>query len=95
MKYGKSTRKGDSEYICLALDISHLLRKPHVIQRIWEEGLSVDQVLDAILTGTVRKREKDDYSKGKFTKYTIVKRRITVVVKDCKPAFIITARRRR
>ena len=66
---------------------------PHVIQRLWEQGLSIDQVLDTILTGTVRKREKDEYSKGKFTKYTVVKGTIVVVVKDCQPGFIVTAKR--
>ena len=28
---------------------------PHLIQRMWEGGISVDQVLDTILTGTVTK----------------------------------------
>ena len=68
---------------------------PHVVQRLWEDGLSIDQVLDTISNGIVRKREKDEYSEGQYTKYTIVKRHIAVVVKDCHPAFIITARRRK
>ncbi len=68
---------------------------PHVVQRLWDQGLSVDQVYDTILTGTVRKREVDERSAGRFTKYTIVKRQTVVVVKDCHPAFIITVRRRK
>ncbi|MCH7732739.1 MAG: hypothetical protein IIB44_09530 [Candidatus Marinimicrobia bacterium] len=52
------------------------------------------QVLDTILTGTVNKKEKDERSRGRFTKYTISKANILVVVKDCKPGFIITANRR-
>lgn len=67
---------------------------PHLIQRMWENGLSIDQVLDTILTGRMNKKEKDERSHGKFTKYTISKHNIVVVVKDCKPAFIITANRR-
>ena len=67
---------------------------PHLIQRMWENGISVDQVLDTILTGTVNKQEKDERSQGKFSKFTISKRSIVVVVKDCNPAFIITANRR-
>lgn len=67
---------------------------PHLIQRMWENGISIDQVLDTILTGTINKREKDERSHGKFIKFTITKRDIVVVVKDCKPAFIITANRR-
>ena len=66
---------------------------PHLVQRMWENGISIDQVLDTILTGTVNKKEKDERSLGKFTKYTISKGNIVVVVKDCKPGFIITARR--
>jgi hypothetical protein len=61
---------------------------------MWENGISVDQVLDVVLTGTVHKREKDERSRGKFTKYTISKGNIVVVVKDCRPGFIITANRR-
>ena len=68
---------------------------PHLIQRMWENGISIDQVLDTILTGTVNKKEKDEHSHGKFTKYTISKGRIVAVVKDCRPGFIITANRRR
>ena len=67
---------------------------PHLIQRMWENGISIDQVLDTILTGTVNKKERDEQSKGKFLKYTISKGEIIVVVKDCKPGFIITANKR-
>ncbi|MBI3583797.1 MAG: DUF4258 domain-containing protein [Nitrospinae bacterium] len=67
---------------------------PHLIQRMWENGISITQVLDTILTGTINKKEKDERSHGKFSKFTISKRNIIVVVKDCKPAFIITANRR-
>lgn len=65
----------------------------HLIQRMWENGISIDQVLDTILTGTVNKKEKDERSHGKFNKFTISKGDIIVVVKDCNPAFIITANR--
>ncbi|MCH8010890.1 MAG: hypothetical protein IIA61_02915 [Candidatus Marinimicrobia bacterium] len=61
---------------------------------MWENGISIDQVLDTILTGTVSKKEKDERSRGRFTKYTISKANILFVVKDCKPGFIITANRR-
>ncbi len=67
---------------------------PHLVQRMWENCISIDQVLDTILTGTVNKKEKDERSRGKFTKYTISKGNIVVVVKDCKPGFIITANMR-
>jgi len=67
---------------------------PHLVQRMWENGISIDQVLDTILTGTVNKKEKDERSQGKFLKYTISKGDIVVVVKDCKPGFIITANKR-
>ncbi len=66
---------------------------PHLVERMHENGISIDQVLDTILNGTVRKKEADERSGGKFTKYTIRKGRITVTVKDCRPAFIITANR--
>ena len=66
----------------------------HLVQRMWENGISIDQVLDTILTGTVNKKEKDERSRGKFLKYTISKGDIVVVVKDCKPGFIITVNRR-
>ncbi|OQX95384.1 hypothetical protein B6I21_05695 [candidate division KSB1 bacterium 4572_119] len=58
---------------------------------MWEKGLSIDQVLDVILNGTVNKREKDEQSKGYFSMFTISKGKIVIVVKDCKPVFIITA----
>jgi len=67
---------------------------PHLIQRMWENGISIDQVLDTILTGTVNKKGKDERSSGKFSKFTISKGNIVIVVKDCKPAFIITANKR-
>ena len=67
---------------------------PHLVERMCEDGISIDQVLDVILNGTIRKKEPDERSGGKFTKYTIRRGRITVTVKDCRPAFIITARRR-
>ncbi|MFQ6043901.1 MAG: DUF4258 domain-containing protein [Candidatus Poribacteria bacterium] len=66
---------------------------PHLIQRMYENGISIEQVLDVILTGTLRKKEPNERTSGKFTKYTISKGRITVTVKDCRPAFIITANR--
>ncbi len=61
---------------------------------MWDNSISIEQVLETILTGTVNKKEKDKRSHGKFTKYTISKGDIVVVVKDCKPGFIITASRR-
>lgn len=64
---------------------------PHLVQRLYENGISIDQVLDVILNGTVRKKEPDEQSGGKFTKYSLRRGRITVTVKDCRPAFIITA----
>ena len=67
---------------------------PHFIQRMWENGISIDQVLDTIMTGIINKKEKDERSEGKFSKYTISKGNIVVVVKDSFPAFIITANRR-
>jgi len=66
----------------------------HLVERMCENGISIDQVLDVILNGTVRKKEPDERSGGKFTKYTIRRGRITVTVKDCRPAFIITANTR-
>lgn len=66
---------------------------PHLIQQMGENGISIDQVLDTILTGIVNKKEKDERSHGKFTKFTISKGDIVVVVKDCKPGFIITVGR--
>ena len=65
-----------------------------VTQRMWENGISIDQVLDTIMTGIINKKEKDERSEGKFSKYTISKGNIVVVVKDSFPAFIITANRR-
>jgi len=67
---------------------------PHLVERMYANGISIDQVLDVILYGTVRKKEPDEHSEGRFNKYTISKGRITVTVKDCFPAFIITANRR-
>jgi len=61
---------------------------------MWENGISINQVLDTILTGTINKKEKNERSHGKFTKFTVSKGNIVVVVKDCKPGFIITTNRR-
>ena len=66
---------------------------PHLVERMYQNGISIDQVLEVILFGRVRKKQADERSKGKFTKYTFRKGSITVTVKDCKPAFIITANR--
>ena len=68
---------------------------PHLIERMYQNGISIDQVLDVILKGTVRKKEPDEHSNGKFTKFTLNKDMITVTVKDCRPAFVITANRRK
>ena len=65
----------------------------HLVERIWQNGIWLDQVLDTILTGIINKKEKDELS-GRFTKFTISKNNIVVTVKDSKPAFIITANRR-
>ena len=35
---------------------------PHLIQRMWENGISIDQVLETILNGIVNKKEKDEQS---------------------------------
>ncbi len=67
---------------------------PHLIERMVENGISIDQVIEVILDGVLRKKQADEHSKGKFTKYTLAKGRLTVTVKDCRPAFIITANRR-
>ena len=67
---------------------------PHLIQRMWENGISINQVLDTILMGTINKKGKDERSHGKFTKFTISKSNIVVVVKDSNPGFIITVNRR-
>jgi hypothetical protein len=66
---------------------------PHLVERMAENGISIDRVLDAVLNGTVRKREPDERSGGRFTRYTVGRGRITVTVKDCRPAFVITANR--
>jgi len=65
----------------------------HAIEQAYQHGMSIEQVYQAILRGTVRKREADEYSDGKYTKYTIVYRRRLAVVKDSTPAFIITVGR--
>ncbi len=67
---------------------------PHLVERMFQNGISIDQVFDTILNGSVRKKEPDEHSEGKFTKYTIHRGHITVTVKDCRPGFIITANRR-
>jgi hypothetical protein len=82
------------ETICEDINSERITFGPHLIQRMWENGISIAQVLDTILTGTVNKKEKNEYSHGKFTKFTISKGNIVVVVKDCRPAFVITANRR-
>lgn len=67
---------------------------PHLVERMCGDGISIDQVPDVILNGTVRKKEPDERSGGKFTNleasaaYTIRRGRITVTAKDCRPAFI-------
>lgn len=78
----------------MMISIGRITFGPRLIQRMWENGISIDQVMDTILTGTTNKREKDDRSYGRFTKYTISKGDIVVVVKDCRPGFIVTANRR-
>jgi hypothetical protein len=66
---------------------------PHLVERMAENGISIDQVLDVVMNGTVRKREPDERSRGRFSKYTVGRGPITVTVKDCHPAFVITANR--
>ena len=82
------------ETICEDINSERITFGSHLIQRMWENGISIDQVLDTILTGTVNKKEKNERSHGKFTKFTISRGNILVVVKDCRPAFIITVNRR-
>lgn len=47
---------------------------------------NIAQVLNVILTGTVRRQERDDLFGDQFSKYT-------VMVKDCRSAFIVTVNR--
>ena len=75
------------------IDTEQITIGPHLIDGMWSAGISIDQVLDVILTGTVNKKELDERSHGKFNKFTISKGEMVVVVKDCNPAFIITAKR--
>ncbi|OIP42887.1 hypothetical protein AUJ95_01265 [Candidatus Desantisbacteria bacterium CG2_30_40_21] len=82
------------ETICGDINFERITFGTHLIQRMWQNGISIDQVLDTILTGIVNKKENDESSYGKFNKFTISKDDIVVVVKDCNPAFIITANRR-
>ncbi len=65
----------------------------HVIERSFQKGISIDQMIDVVLTGTVTKSEKDEESQGKFMKHTFKKGGTIVVVKDCDPPFVITTNR--
>jgi hypothetical protein len=65
----------------------------HAVEKMFQSGLSSDQVFETILRGTVRKKESDEESGGRYNKYTITWKGRLVVVKDSQPARIITVGR--
>jgi len=68
---------------------------PHLVERMIQHHIDLDQVIDVIQNGILNKKESDDRSKGRFTKYTLSKGSITVVIKDSDIPFVITTFRRK
>ena len=63
---------------------------PHLVDKMLAENIELEQVLDAVRNGTLAKKEPDERTEGRLTKYTLVKDGIGVVVKDSDVPFVIT-----
>ncbi|MBI4180080.1 hypothetical protein HY522_11735 [bacterium] len=63
----------------------------HLVDKMIAENIELDQILDVIGNGTVMKKEPDERTEGKLTKYTLVRGGIGVVVKDSDVPFVVTA----
>ena len=72
------------------LENGHVDFGPHLVDKMLAENIELEQILDVIRNGTLSKKEPDERTEGKLTKYTLVKDTIGVVVKDSDVPFVIT-----
>ncbi len=82
------------ERIKKQLEKENIAFGPHLVERMLQFHIDLDQILSVIMYGKVNKKEPDERSGGQFTKYTLTKGSIGVVVKDSEVPFVITTFRR-
>jgi hypothetical protein len=63
--------------------------REHAEEKMYNLSLSNIDVIDIILNGKIRKRETDDLIDD-CTKFTVIKGKRGVVVKDSEPVWVIT-----
>ena len=63
---------------------------PHLVDKMLAENIELEQILDVIRNGAVTKKEPDERTEARLTKYTLLKGGIAVVVKDSDMPFVIT-----
>ncbi len=78
------------EYIRRELEKEDLHFGPHLVDRMIQYNIDLDQVLS---NGKINKKEPDERSHERFTKYSLTKGNISVVVKDSEIPFVIVFRR--
>jgi len=83
------------EYIKRELEKENLIFSIHLIEKMISQNISLDQIIEVIYDGKINKKQADEKSNNKFTKYTLTKGDISVVVKDSETPFVITAYRRK
>lgn len=83
------------DYIKRELEKGNLLFGTHLVEKMISQNITLEQVIEVIYDGKVNKKRPDEQSKSRFTKYTLTKGNISVVIKDSKIPFVITAFRRK
>ncbi len=81
------------EYIRRELEKENLHFGPHLVDRMIQYNIDLDQVI-SVINGKVNKKEPDERSHRRFTKYSLTKGNVSVVVKDSEIPFVITVFRR-
>lgn len=66
----------------------------HAYNELFKRNISVDEVMETLVKGDVHKKEDDEETKGELTKYSLTWRNLYLTVKNRKPPFIITVRRK-
>ena len=82
------------DYIRKQLESDKLDFGAHLVDRMLQYHIDLDQIIQVIKEGKINKKLPDERSGGKFTKYTLTRGTISVVIKDSDIPFVITVYRR-
>ena len=64
----------------------------HAIEEFERRNIATEQIIRTICQGKIIKKEADEFTNGKFTKYTIEDQNLRITLKDRIPPVIISIR---